>query len=115
MSKHDKKTGAIFRKQALSIHQKIKSGAIQPYFATHPDENASTYYQKPMNSGKTNFSFFENESPTALQGEMEQLWTQLDNQELVPLAKDLSKLAFDFKSDQMEQANDVSEYVYVMY
>jgi hypothetical protein len=84
------------------------------YFPLGPMREVATYYETPQHPEQTYFSFINLTDQVSLAKSMEESW-KVSGKEFLPLAKQLSELAFKLREVQGEQSTDLSPFIYTLY
>jgi len=84
------------------------------YFPLGSSQEAVTYYEIPQHPEQSYFSFIDLKDQESLADAIMSLW-KTNSKEFLPLAKQLSELAFKLRDVQGEQSTDLSPFIYTLY
>lgn len=98
----------FINKHILSLQKESHS-----YTNAKIDKTSDSYFEQPKREKDLYYRFLELIEEDKLEEMLNELWK--DDKELLPIVKDLTKLAFHLKDQNVQQSDDISEFVYVMF
>ncbi|MBM4383384.1 MAG: hypothetical protein FJ091_08445 [Deltaproteobacteria bacterium] len=114
--KLDAKLRAFFRQRVVPLAERTRARREQRLPAG-PDAAAATYYEPARRSHMAPLDFTRASGLTrdTLEAQLRALWQERGDAELAALAPELARLARECAADMVEQGEELSPFVYVMY
>jgi len=87
----------------------------EAYFDLKFDKEKTSYYEDLQDKKEVQFSFFSIEKPEDLEMALKKMWVNLGTEELLDLVPSIAKLAFSLEQQDKDKAEELSDFVYVMF
>ena len=112
----DRRLHGFFRERVLPLAERTRERR-QRLLPKGPDAYRASYYEpaRRREMAPTDFTRASGLTPETLEQQLRGLWQERGDAELAELAPELARLARACAADMVEQGEDLSPFVYVMY
>ena len=106
----------FFNTHILPLHQQVKAGE-KSYFDLVPRKELEndSYFEEPRAGQLTYYTFYDMMTQEELKANLTELWKNLGDDQIANLAGPLAELAMMFKTQNLDQSDELSPYVYAMF